>query len=166
MFKKLLDSKLQSLTSYNPETSLQSVCDLEFVSNYQAIQVGVRNTFGYVRSSSEVVGTSKQPPIARPTNGSVLNGSNAINGCLNGGSLHSATVNGTGLNGALNGVLERPYSNGLSSASSSQFESNPISKRFSSVNSLGPFSTTITDLSLNGINPVSYTHLDVYKRQG
>lgn len=153
MFKKLLDSKLQSLTSYNPETSLQSVCDLEFVSNYQAIQVGVRNTFGYVRSSSEVVGTSKQPPIARPTNGSVLNGSNAINGCLNGGSLHSATVNGTGLNGALNGVLERPYSNGLSSASSSQFESNPISKRFSSVNSLGPFSTTITDLSLNGINP-------------
>uniref|UniRef100_A0A1B6CC71 Brain tumor protein n=1 Tax=Clastoptera arizonana TaxID=38151 RepID=A0A1B6CC71_9HEMI len=154
LFKKLLDSKLQSLTSYNPEATLQAACDLEFVSNYQAIQVGVRNTFGYVRSSSEVVSTTKQPPIARPTNGTThINGSTPVNGCLNGGSIHSV-INGSGLNGALNGVVDRPYTNGLSTSSSaSQYESNIISKRFSSANSLGPFSTTITDLSLNGINP-------------
>lgn len=140
LFKKLLDSKLQSLTSYNPEANLQTACDLEFVSNYQAIQVGVRNTFGYVRSSSEVNvgGPSKQPPIARPTNGSVhLNGTPTVNGC-----------------GLTNGVLDRPYSNGITTTTlTSQYESNIISKRFSSANSLGPFSTTISDLNLNGINP-------------
>jgi tripartite motif-containing protein 2/3 len=155
LFKKFMDSRLQALTCYTPDPSVQQACDLEFVSNYQAIQVGVRNTFGYVRSSAEVIGTSKQPPIARPTgtNGTItMNGSSPVNGCLNGGSLHSA-VNGVTLNGALNGVLERPYSNGLStSTSTSQYESNIISKRFSSANSLGPFSTSISDLGLNGIN--------------
>lgn len=70
MIRKLLDTKLQGLLSYNIDQSVQSACELEFVSNYQAIQVGVRNTFGYVRSNSEaVVGPSKQPPIARPTGG-------------------------------------------------------------------------------------------------
>nr|CAI5848233.1 unnamed protein product [Callosobruchus analis] len=49
MFRKLLDAKLQSLLSYNIDQSVQSAGELEFVSNYQAIQVGVRNTFGYVR---------------------------------------------------------------------------------------------------------------------
>ncbi|XP_063240175.1 brain tumor protein-like [Bacillus rossius redtenbacheri] len=161
MCKRLFDTKLQAFMNYNPESSLQAGCDLEFVSNYQAIQVGVRNTFGYVRSSSSElqVGPSKQPPIARPVNSSVhLNGSSIG---LNGTALHGS-VNGTGLNGGcvngggLNGVLERPYSNGLlssSSTSSSPFESNIISKRFSSANSLGPFSTAVSDLSLNGMNP-------------
>lgn len=154
LFKKFMDTRLQALTCYTPDPSVQQSFDLEFVSNYQAIQVGVRNTFGYVRSSAEVIGNSKQPPIARPTNGSVhMNGTSPVNGCLNGGSLHTA-VNGSALNGTLNGVLERPYSNGLSSSSSSsQYESNIISKRFSSANSLGPFSTSISDLGLNGINP-------------
>lgn len=158
LFKKVMDTRLQALTSYTPDPTVQQACDLEFVSNYQAIQVGVRNTFGYVRSSAEVVGTSKQPPIARPTNGSVqingCSGTSPVNGCLNGGSMHS-TVNGTTttLNGTLNGVLDRPYSNGISTSSSaSQYESNIISKRFSSANGLGPFPSSI-DLGLNGINP-------------
>lgn len=76
MVRKLLDSKLQALLTYNVDQNVQSTCELEFVSNYQAIQVGVRNTFGYVRSNSEVpVGPSKQPPIARPTGGSSSSGS-------------------------------------------------------------------------------------------
>lgn len=158
MFRKMLDTKVQALLSSNPEQSMQTACELEFVSNYQAIQVGVRNTFGYVRSSSEAnVGPSKQPPIARPTtNGCILNG---------GSSSSSSSVNGSSnsLNGGihlptgLNGVLDRPYTNGLighTSQSTSPFESNIISKRFNSVNSLGPFSTTsIGDITLNGINP-------------
>nr|NVI70106.1 brain tumor [Cucujiformia] len=137
MFRKLLDVKLQGLLNYNFDQSIQSACELEFVSNYQAIQVGVRNTFGYVRSNSEtVVGPSKQPPIARPTGGSSSSGS---------------SVNGS--SGSINGGIVCPFTISSSSQSTSPFESNIISKRFSSANSLGPFSTTIGDLNLNGINP-------------
>ncbi|XP_063927876.1 brain tumor protein [Zophobas morio] len=138
MIRKLLDTKLQGLLSYNVDQSVQSACELEFVSNYQAIQVGVRNTFGYVRSNSEaVVGPSKQPPIARPTGG--------------GSSSSGSSVNGS--SGSLNGGIHCPFTISGSSQSTSPFESNIISKRFSSANSLGPFSTTIGDLNLNGINP-------------
>ncbi|XP_012253372.2 brain tumor protein [Athalia rosae] len=147
MVKKLLDAKLQALMNSTPDVSNHSA-DLEFVSNYQAIQVGVRNTFGYVRSSSESnAGPSKQPPIARPT-------------ALSSGSSNGSS--GPGSAGSLGGLLlDRPYSNGLVSTSTtcapstspSPFESNVISKRFSSANSLGPFSTTISDLNLNGMKP-------------
>lgn len=137
MFRKLLDAKLQSLLSYNFDQSVQSACELEFVSNYQAIQVGVRNTFGYVRSNSEaVVGPSKQPPIARPTGGNSSSGS---------------SINGS--SGSLNGAMHCSFTIANSSQSTSPFESNILSKRFSSANSLGPFSTTMGDLNLNGINP-------------
>lgn len=165
LFKKLLDSKLQSLMSYEPDSSIKNICDLEFVSNYQAIQVGVRNTFGYVRSSTElvgVIGQGKQPPIARPTNGSLMNGNSTItNGCMNGGVgsngsgpvdlLQHTGTNGT--NGVGSGIIERPYSNGLSTSPlSGQYDTNILSKRFNSVNSLGPFSTSsIGDLNLNSI---------------
>lgn len=151
MVKKLLDSKLQLLLGYTPDITSQSA-DLEFVSNYQAIQVGVRNTFGYVRSNTDnnSVGPTKQPPIARPT-------------ALSSGNNSSNASSGPGSAGSLGGLLlDRPYSNGLVSTANStiasstspptSFESNVISKRFSSVNSLGPFSTTITDLNLNGMN--------------
>ena len=40
MFKKTLDSKLQSIMSQTPETNALNAFDIEFVSNYQAIQVG------------------------------------------------------------------------------------------------------------------------------
>ncbi|KFM61352.1 B-box type zinc finger protein ncl-1, partial [Stegodyphus mimosarum] len=107
MFKQLLDSKLQSIISYNPEVNMQSI-DLEFLSNYQAIQVGVRNTFGYIRHNSEGAPTTKPQPIARP-------------------------------NGVVNS--DRTYQNGH------VYESNIISKRFGSANSLGPFSTSLSDIS-------------------
>ncbi|XP_023236199.1 B-box type zinc finger protein ncl-1-like isoform X1 [Centruroides sculpturatus] len=109
VFKQLLDSTLQHILAFNPEVNLQSF-DLEFVSNYQAIQVGVRNTFGYVRHNAEVAShTSKPPPIARP-NGTI-------------GSERTYHQNGH------------------------IFESSILSKRFNSANSLGPFSTSLTDLS-------------------
>lgn len=147
MVKKLLDTKLQALINSTPDVTNHSA-DLEFVSNYQAIQVGVRNTFGYVRSSSESnAGPSKQPPIARPT-------------ALSSGSSNGSS--GPGSAGSLGGLLlDRPYSNGLvptsttcaASTSPSPYEGNVISKRFNSANSLGPFSTTISDLNVNGMNP-------------
>ncbi|XP_064482301.1 brain tumor protein-like isoform X2 [Ornithodoros turicata] len=64
VFKQLLDAKLQAFLTFRPESSLHNM-DLEFVSNYQAIQVGVRNTFGYIRQgASDTV--PRPAPIARP----------------------------------------------------------------------------------------------------
>jgi tripartite motif-containing protein 2/3 len=82
MLRRIMETKLQTfVASIN---DLQSVYELDFVSNYQAIQVGVRNTFGYIRSNSESM-TNKQPPIARPTSTSLTNGSSppSSNGSLN-----------------------------------------------------------------------------------
>ncbi|CAH1777020.1 unnamed protein product [Owenia fusiformis] len=61
VYKKLLDDKLDGLLNYFPDQNIQNMFDMEFVSNYQAIQVGVRNTFGYVRQNAD-----KPAPIARP----------------------------------------------------------------------------------------------------
>lgn len=180
LFKKLLDSKLQSLMSYTPEINLQNASDLEFVSNYQAIQVGVRNTFGYVRSSGEVnVGPAKQPPIARPSLNSTSSVSSAASAFMmtSNGNVNGYTSNGNGLlsqsslngnnggsnnnnsfmfNGSsLNVLLEnkQSYTNGLDNGSNSMqngYES-ILSKRFPNNNSgLGPFSSSINDIGLNG----------------
>ena len=39
MFKKPLDARLHQLLSVIPELNTQQICDLEFTSNFQAIQV-------------------------------------------------------------------------------------------------------------------------------
>lgn len=152
MFRKLLDSKLQSLSSYNPERNVQSACELEFVSNYQAIQVGVRNTFGYVRSGGEApAGPGKQPPIARPATVS-----HQGSGSSSGSSMHgsSGSLNGAlHLSAALTSNNDRHCDGLTSTQSASPFESSIISKRFDCTNSLGPFSTAVGDVNLNGINP-------------
>ena len=67
LFKKMLEGKLQNIFSYVPDNSVCNGQDLEFVSNYQAIQVGIRNTFGYIRQGQEQ--RQAIQPIARPTNG-------------------------------------------------------------------------------------------------
>lgn len=147
MLRRIMETKLQTFVS--SINDLQSIYELDFVSNYQAIQVGVRNTFGYIRSNSESV-TSKQPPIARPTSTSLTNGSSppSSNGSLNGMMTQSI------LNGCHNGLglIERPFSNGGSSSNSAMTTSSSpnqlhsafdtsslLSKRFTSINSLGPF---------------------------
>ncbi len=162
MLRKLMENKNQSFIPFIQE--LQSSYELDFVSNYQAIQVGVRNTFGYIRSSPEI--PTKQPPIARPTiNNLLTNGStpssstgslNAqqsqlINGCHQTQNLQSSN-NVTTIS---NSLIERPYSNGSSictqssQPSLSTFDSNIISKRFNGANSLGPF---VAEVNLQ-VNP-------------
>ena len=79
LFKKNLDSKLQNIISYTPEINLSNGCDVEFVSNYQAIQVGIRNTFGYVRQSPDAQQARPQP-IARPNGFSSTNVSTSVVG--------------------------------------------------------------------------------------
>jgi len=67
LFKNSLDQRLQQLISYTPELNMGSITELEFISNFQAIQVGVKAQFGYVKSKPESGGGNKQqPPISRP----------------------------------------------------------------------------------------------------
>ena len=40
MFKKPLDARLHQLLTYTPELNLATLTELEFISNFQAIQVG------------------------------------------------------------------------------------------------------------------------------
>jgi len=71
MFKKPLDARLHQLLTYTPELNLATLTELEFISNFQAIQVGVKNQFGYVKSKPESgPGNKQQPPISRPVSGS------------------------------------------------------------------------------------------------
>lgn len=120
VFKQLLEAKFQGFLSFRPESGLHGM-DLEFVSNYQAIQVGVRNTFGYIKQGGASEGAPRQPPIARP------------NGVVLGPADRSSTLH-------QNGHHPPP-------PPTSPFESNLLSKRFSSANSLGPFSTSLADVS-------------------
>merc|ERR1719435_156710 len=68
MFQASLESKMGLLLAGLPRLDLASTVQLEFISNFQAIQVGVRNQFGYIKSGSSENTTMlvKQPPIARP----------------------------------------------------------------------------------------------------
>ncbi|KAL5279999.1 brat family protein [Megaselia abdita] len=118
MWRKNYESKLQTANQYLQE--LQSSCELEFVSNYQAIQVGVRNTFGYIRSSAEIIQTqtTKQPPIARPTNNN--------NTMMNNGLFQERQTSPT------NSLIDKFDSTSI-------FDSNIISKRFNGINNFGPF---------------------------
>ncbi|XP_004521431.1 brain tumor protein [Ceratitis capitata] len=70
MMRKMIDQQLQTALM-----DMQFPFELEFISNYQSIQAGVRNTFGYIRSGNADPANTcgmngpavKQPPIARPT---------------------------------------------------------------------------------------------------
>jgi len=70
LFQSSLETKMAALLGGFPALDLASTVQLEFISNFQAIQVGVRNQFGYIKSGSTDNSTQsspKQPPIARPS---------------------------------------------------------------------------------------------------
>merc|ERR1711942_578730 len=67
LFQSSLETRMQHLISSLPQLDLANTVQLEFISNFQAIQVGVRNQFGYIKSGSDKgVALAKQPPISRP----------------------------------------------------------------------------------------------------
>jgi len=73
LFQPSLEQRVQgSFVDVPSNCELAEFSILEFISNFQAIQVGVRNQFGYVKVASERDGSryvgagSKQPPISRP----------------------------------------------------------------------------------------------------
>jgi len=63
-FKQLIEMRLMQIKHFEPELNMPKV-DLEFVCNYQAIQTGIKQNFGYIKNSESV----KQPPISRPNCG-------------------------------------------------------------------------------------------------
>ena len=67
LFQTSLETRMAHLVTTLPQLDLANTVQLEFISNFQAIQVGVRNQFGYIKSGSETgVSLAKQPPISRP----------------------------------------------------------------------------------------------------
>lgn len=138
MFKKSVDDSVQEIINYNPDTSNQGVFDIEFVSNYQAIQVGVRNTFGYIRQSVNSNSGPKQQPIARP-NGLKMPRSNG------------------------NGMFP-PLTNG--SSTGSLFDPNPLTKAFGSNTSLSSFGTTSSTTSTNPYEKWSSGGFDIITNGG
>jgi len=74
MFQTSLETRMAHLVSSLPQLDLANTVQLEFISNFQAIQVGVRNQFGYIKSGSETgVSLAKQPPISRPIASPIMN---------------------------------------------------------------------------------------------
>ncbi|XP_018497384.1 B-box type zinc finger protein ncl-1-like [Galendromus occidentalis] len=162
VFKQLLDSKFQNILSYQPDINSMDQTDLEFASNYQAIQAAVRVTFGYIKQGDAasqalpssgnnavsaangvdmgtVIVSKPMPPIARP-NGGVISGSNPM---------YSSNPNNITSLGSM--CLSNSYSNTLSSSMAPSnpaalqtiFDSSTLTKRLSSASSLGPFSTSL-----------------------
>ena len=78
LFKNNLEYTFMTIISHTPEIQLANDCDIQFVSNHQAIQTAICNTFGYVRQSPNAKQTHPQP-IARPKNGFSRN-SSAVGG--------------------------------------------------------------------------------------
>lgn len=141
---------------------LQIPFELEFVSNYQAIQAGVRNTFGYIRATNETSAT-KQPPIARPTpsnNSSNNHQQSSMNSALT-LSNSNQMVGGLGMNSNMldissfvnNSVVSAVTQNAMTLSSNSFVDSNAAaaaaavsSKRYN--NSFQSFSTDL-NMQLN-----------------
>ena len=60
LFKKTLTSRLYTLLKASNDVSLPANSDIEFVSNFQAIQIAIRNTYGYLRQGAESHPNNKQ----------------------------------------------------------------------------------------------------------
>jgi len=66
LFKKPIEARLHEVLAYMPDLNMAALTELEFISNFQAIQAGVKNQFGYMKTNQEVDGSKQQPPICRP----------------------------------------------------------------------------------------------------
>ncbi|XP_048240591.1 protein brain tumor-like [Haliotis cracherodii] len=53
MLKTFVERRFHNMFTFLPNLDNQDCSEIEFISNYQAIQTGVRNTFGYVSQGNE-----------------------------------------------------------------------------------------------------------------
>jgi tripartite motif-containing protein 2/3 len=74
LFKKPLETKLNSLllnSHLNENFNQLNNIDLEFISNFQAIQTSIRNTFGYIKATNidqSISVSDATPTTSSPTN--------------------------------------------------------------------------------------------------
>jgi len=130
MFQASLETRLTHLVASLPQLDLASTVQLEFISNFQAIQVGVRNQFGYIKSgSSENTTMSKQPPIARPVNPSSLSSvfSQLSNSVMSG--LTATSISTSPTQTMSNQVISKDLANNISA--SLDFQNNYMASTFS-----------------------------------
>uniref|UniRef100_A0A0K2V8R5 Brain tumor proteinlike [Megachile rotundata] n=1 Tax=Lepeophtheirus salmonis TaxID=72036 RepID=A0A0K2V8R5_LEPSM len=140
-FKRPLEQKFTNLMNAAPDLTMDSVCDIEYMTNFQAIQAGVNNTFGYVRSrhdpnNSMVVG-SKQPPISRPVS--------------SGNSIHPSSF-------GLSQLVSNNGGGGVSNNSNSNISISTVPSSNSLTNSLVQSIANLGlngNLCINGITPTS-----------
>ncbi|XP_055856458.1 brain tumor protein [Episyrphus balteatus] len=143
--RKTVEYQYQSVVQ-----DLQVPFELEFVSNYQSIQVGVRNTFGYIRATNES-STTKQPPIARPTPSNNTNQQSSMNALTINNSNNMG--NSLGMNSNIldisfvNNSVSVAAQNALSH-SSNNFDSNAVSSKRFNNNFQSSFSTDL-NMQLN-----------------
>merc|ERR1719312_1937915 len=131
MFQASLETRLTHLMATLPQLDLASTVLLEFISNFQAIQVGVRNQFGYIKSgSSENTTMSKQPPIARPVNPSSLSSvfSQLSNSVMSG--LTATSISTSPTQTMSNQVISKDLANNISA--SLDFQNNYMASTFNS----------------------------------
>ncbi|KAA0203677.1 hypothetical protein HAZT_HAZT008202 [Hyalella azteca] len=94
MHRRLIEARLMEQVSMNLDVGLEGASELEFVTNYAALQQSIRNSFGYIRSSADLQGPSKMGPIARPNSSvSSLNNFNNTLNSLNGLALSNGVGN-------------------------------------------------------------------------
>merc|ERR1719308_612294 len=131
MFQASLETRLTHLMASLPQLDLASTVQLEFISNFQAIQVGVRNQFGYIKSgSSENTTMSKQPPIARPVNPNSLSSvfSQLSNSVMSG--LTATSISTSPTQTMSNQVISKDLANNISA--SLDFQNNYMASTFNS----------------------------------
>lgn len=124
MLRKVMENKLQSFLQYVQD--LQNQSDLEFVSNYQAIQVSVRNSFGYIRSSPEHL--SNQVLMGGAPNGldALTSNNNLINSIMSAmpGQDNNQNQGGPMANGKQPPIARPSSNNGLLNGHFGQHSSN------------------------------------------
>ena len=160
LFKKALDSRLQDIMGYMPELNLSNAFDIEFVSNYQAIQVGVRNTFGYVRQSPDVQQTRPQP-IARPNGYTSLPNNPLVNGITNG--IANGLANGTMPNGLVNSIANG-LANGIPCSLPSTIPNGNVWEPSSLLSSKSQFPSSGSLVMAPPVDPIISTNLHPYEK--
>ena len=143
LFKKPLDARLHQLLAYTPELNLGSITDLEFISNFQAIQVGVKNQFGYVKSKGDASRSNgQQPPISRPVQSPLPNGHQQLNNSSIAAAMAEHQLlrsfgSSSSCSGGLPGGLDSAASLLAAAANNSKrFSSSPQSQQMSHLSSL------------------------------
>nr|CAG4640663.1 EOG090X01W2 [Eulimnadia texana] len=161
LFKKLLDSKMAAIQNFCPPEP-RNMPDIEFISNFKAIQIGVRNTYGYIRSADEGPNTlNRQPPIARPlvsaqhSSNNINNSNNSISNSM---SNTFSSINYAGI--PLSASSDR-ISPGSSSSSSSglvnTLESHLLTNRFQTKAPVNSFALGLNDLAVQPYDKWSTT---------